>query len=188
MNQPLGDDHATEFVKALQALDRAKDRGPLAALRRGLGKPPGTAPEMHSFVVPWLPKQAGSLIQDEPYYLVAALFALHPKHGPNRSFGASMRGLGTEMASGGAERYFRALLAAAREDLPEHLRRCVSLLKANEVVVDWAQLLRHLRAWDAPDGWVQRRWARDFWATDAPGAEPEPQDQSTAATTAASMS
>lgn len=171
MSQPASvDDRVAHFVTTLQALHSEGDRATLAVLRRGMGKPPGTAPEMHRFVVPLLDPDAPPA-RDESYYLVASLFAWHPCSATDGSFGASMRALRSGTATGGAERHMNALLAADRDGLPEHLRHCVSLLKANDIGVDWAALLRHLTAWETPCGWVQRLWAQAFWRPDRPPVE-----------------
>jgi CRISPR type I-E-associated protein CasB/Cse2 len=63
------------FITYLESL--REDRGALAALRRGLGQPPGTAREMYPYVVRWLPAEA-SAQREAAYFLVAALFAYHP--------------------------------------------------------------------------------------------------------------
>ena len=61
------------------------------------------------------------------------------------------------------EARFVALLNAHPEDLDDHLRHAVSLLKANEQPLDWFRLLEDLLQWDHPDGHVQLKWARDFY-------------------------
>jgi CRISPR system Cascade subunit CasB len=153
------------FVTALENLVRADNRAALAALRRGLGKPPGTTPEMYPYVVPLAPERG-----DDPYYLVAALFAWHPDpwHAPGRTsnLGASMARVARDSGSESIERRFVAMLNAPSEDLPEHLRHAVGLCRAHEVPVNWLQLLRDLQWWDASgSGYrrVQRSWAGSFW-------------------------
>ncbi len=44
-----------KFIGHLEKLVKEQDRGALAALRRGLGKPPGTTREMDRHVLPYLP-------------------------------------------------------------------------------------------------------------------------------------
>ena len=56
------------FIDRLQELANNQERGALAALRRGLGQPPGTTPEMYRYVEPFL-AQNRSLEQERPYYL-----------------------------------------------------------------------------------------------------------------------
>ena len=65
---------AAEFIARLESLAKREDRAALAALRRGLGKPPGTVAEMAPYVEP-----AFDGAPDEAY-IVASLFGLHPHH------------------------------------------------------------------------------------------------------------
>lgn len=153
------------FVNELEKLVRREDRAALAALRRGLGKPAGTTPEMYPYVVPLAPERG-----DDAYYLVAALFAWHPSpwHAPGRSsnLGASMARVARDSGSDSIERRFVAMLNAPGEDLPEHLRHAVGLCRAHEVPVNWLQLLRDLQRWNVPEPGrrqVQRQWAGSFW-------------------------
>jgi CRISPR type I-E-associated protein CasB/Cse2 len=180
-------DRPAAFVASLEELVRRRDRAALAALRRGLGKPPGAAPELHRYVVPWLLTPASH--RDADYYLVAALFAdwHQGERTPARwegSLGQSFRSLAAQMGGGtdGVERRFRGILACHRDDLPQHLRHAVSLLRTHAVPVDWVRLLTDLPRWDHLDRPVQRRWARDFWAAASPPSSeattvPSPQAQ-----------
>lgn len=156
-------DQAGRFANYLRQLAERDDRAALAALRRGVGKPPGAVAEMNRYVVPWLPTSPWA---DDAYYQVAALFALHGESWRGErdrwrsNLGASFARLGDDA---GAERRFVALLNAHRDDLMAHVRRAVTLLRARDVAVDWGQLLRDILAWDHPERWVQRRWARAYW-------------------------
>lgn len=71
------------------------------------------------------------------------------------------------------EARFVALLNAHPDDLDDHLRHAVSLLKTHEQPLDWFRLLEDLLQWDHPDGHVQLRWARDFYTSTPGGASPE---------------
>lgn len=156
------------FVEHLRELadHSRRSRAPLAALRRGLGKRPGEAPEMFPYVVPYLPSGL-SPYREEAYFLIASLFAWHPRsrHGedPRKSnLGASLRTLANEKGES-ITRYLVALLSAHRDDLPEHLRRAIGLLRTEDIAVDYSQLLRHIEHWNAESRWVQRDWARSYW-------------------------
>ena len=72
------------------------------------------------------------------------------------------------------EKRFVALLASPWEDLPEHLRHAIALLKAESVSIDYVQLLKHLIRWNAESRFVQRTWARSFWRETVP---PQPADE-----------
>lgn len=153
------------FIEHLQTLAKAEDRGALAALRRGLGQPPGSVAEMYRYIVPHLPKVRE---QENACYLIAPLFALHPKPGGSGNLGASLRACDPDGKNSDAlERRFTALLASHRDDLPGYLRQAVSFLKSKEIAIDWNQLFWDLQDWDEkrddPKHSVQKRWASAFW-------------------------
>jgi CRISPR system Cascade subunit CasB len=149
------------FVEYLESL--RDDRGALAALRRGLGQPPGTVADTYRYVVPWLPAAAGPR-SEAAYYLVAALFAYHPAEGGTGNVGshfARAREPGGDDTA--LERRFTALLAAHPDDLPTYLRQAVGFLRSKEVPVNWHQLFYDLQRWGYVQRPVQKEWARAFW-------------------------
>ncbi len=158
------------FIAFLQSLADKEDRGALAALRRGLGQPPGAAPEMFRYVEPFLP-QKRSAAQETAYYLLAALFALHPKATQAGNLGAHMAQARSEGGEDALERRFTALLAAHPDDLPDALRQAVSFLKSKEVPVNWNRLFWDLQRWDEEDHRVQKEWAKAFWGRPQPAEE-----------------
>ncbi len=178
-----------EFAAYLRDLADTEQRDVLAALRRGLGKPPGTAAEMYPYVVPWTEGE-GVGWEEERYYLVAALFAGHqvswrPGEQVNgaTNLGASFARLKQQTDSQSISLRFVALLNCHREDLAEQLRHAVDLLKSKEIPIDWAQLLCDLRRWERDDRAVQREWARAFWR-EVPHEEMEDEATRGAATAA----
>jgi CRISPR system Cascade subunit CasB len=154
----------------LEQLDRNGDRAALAALRRSLGQPIGYSGEAHRYIL-WInPSQW----EERHYYLIAGLYALHPNiwrqteaNTRATNYGASMARLNREVGSSSIERRFVALLDAHEEDLAEHLRQTVSLLKSRDIPVDWVRLLRDLKNWKLESRSVQRQWARSFWINDS---------------------
>jgi CRISPR system Cascade subunit CasB len=181
------------FAARLRQLEKDGDRATLAQLRRGLGKSLGFAAERDGWVIarvpPTLPDPAL-----EAYCLTASLFALHPQAGGAGSLAASFAswhdqerqrlGKAPGERLDNIDRRFAALLHSDREDLPDRLRRAVALLKAHEVPVHWAQLLRDVQFWDHPRRRVQVRWSRDFWAGvqagDQASEQPAPETNPTA--------
>jgi CRISPR system Cascade subunit CasB len=156
------------FITYLESLTKADDRGTLAALRRGLGQPPGTVPGMFPYVLPRLPNKAypGSWVE-QCYYLIASLYALHPESGYGRNLGSHFAHTlqhNTEKDKA-VERRFTALLSAHPEDLPIYLRQAISFLRSKEVPVNWYQLMWDTLAWNNPDKspYIQKRWAKQFW-------------------------
>jgi CRISPR system Cascade subunit CasB len=164
-------DSIARFVSRLETLgglapNSIPDRRALAALRRSLATWPTAPPEAVRVVAPFLPEQATGW-WETTYYLIAALFALHPclsnmESGRGPSLGqalATMRDIDP-----GPERRLLVLLGCKSEDLPTHLRHVVSYLSARKISVDYGQLMRDLSWWDSGEGKVQRRWGRDFWS------------------------
>jgi CRISPR system Cascade subunit CasB len=154
-------DDEQPFITYLEGL--REDRGALAALRRGLGQPPGTVVSMYRYVVPWLDDDTPAW-RAAAYYTVAALFASHPAPGGRDNMGAHFAQVRVRERSDTAiERRFSALLTAHPDDLDTYLRQAVSYLRLKEVPVNWHQLLSDVVAWRHPDRYVQKRWARAFW-------------------------
>lgn len=162
------------FVTYLESL--REDRGALAALRRGLGHPPGSVADMYRYVVPWLPER-GRPTFDAAYYIVASLFALHPQAGGAGNmgdhYGRARDPRGDNVA---LERRFTTLLAAHPDDLAGQLRQAVSFLRSKEVPVHWHQLLSDVLAWGHPDRYVQQQWARAFWGRARQSTENEEEE------------
>jgi CRISPR system Cascade subunit CasB len=149
------------FITYLESL--REDRGALAALRRGLGQPPGTVADMYRYVVPWLPAEPNRQ-REAAYYALAALFAYHPAVGGTGNMGHHFARTRDPQGDDTAiERRFTALLAAHPDDLEFFLRQAISFLRSKEVPVNWQQLLADVLAWGHPDRYVQKRWARAFW-------------------------
>ncbi len=167
-----------DFTQYLDELRKGhQGRAAMAVLRRALGKAPGEAPEADRYILRWLPSQpsAWQLRQEKAYYLVASLFAVHQMPSPSadggqpgRNFGASMRELADAVPSGGPERRFIATLTCALEELPDHLRHAVSLLKSKSIAIDWPQLLADIPHWEDEGRRVQSEWARAFWGAGPP--------------------
>ena len=158
-------DWRDRFIAHLEGLKAVDDRAALADLRRGLGEPPGTVISMYRHVIPWIP--ANQFVEDTAY-TAASLFAFHPESGGTRTVGAALAAIRSADGSSrpeSIERRFTTLLSAHEDDLPVHLRQAISLLKANDIPLDWKRLIRDVQGWGHPDRYVQMRWAQDFWTT-----------------------
>jgi CRISPR system Cascade subunit CasB len=164
----------SRFVAQLKKLVEDEDRATLARLRRGLGKPVGSAAERDGWVFAHLSEERSDR-QVDAAALIASLFALWHQgqdsvaDEPPKSLGSSFAKLreasraAQDEAPESIEKRFVALLNCDSADLPGRLRHAASLLKARDVAVDWVQLLRDVLWWQSPKHLVQRRWARDFW-------------------------
>ncbi|WP_437877030.1 type I-E CRISPR-associated protein Cse2/CasB [Sorangium sp. So ce513] len=163
------DDHIARFIAHLRKLAKDEDRGALAALRRSLQDRTGIAPAACPHVDPWLPRNEDPY-RDRAFFLVGALFALHPDpDGEGVSLGDAFWAINDDQKRRGAgdneslRQRFVALLDAHAEDLPNHLRNAVSLVRSKGKRLDWDRLLRDVLAWRSDSRHIQRRLAREFW-------------------------
>lgn len=165
----------TPLVDALLRIAaNPNERGTLAALRSGLGKPPGTASRMFPIVAPFLTHDSGPRTQAA--FIVAALFASHPEHDAEAgSLGASLwratkrdENPNGRHGEQGVSARFAAALDTDPEDLPRHLQALVALCKSALVPIDWHQLYRDLVVLlgdeEERKTLVRTKWAREFWA------------------------
>ncbi len=149
-----------KFIAGLENYLAKNDRAALAHLRRGLGKEPGTAMEVFPYIPWWMVNK----YNEQSYFLIASLFGLHPtKSGADRfnNLGKSLSKI--KDASDSIEKRFTALLNANEEDLSEHLRQIIGLLKSKDISVNWLILLKDIKNWSHEKKFVQKNWARGFW-------------------------
>jgi len=165
-------EHAEGFVAYLIRL-REQDRGALAELRRSLSFAPGAYPPAYPYVERFVgPERHAADPYRKALYLVAGLFALHPKAG-SKSLAASLGQLMRDRESESIEKRFISLLGADPENLSNYLRQVVTLLAADDLGIDYAALLDDLARWlnsyavDIRDQ-IRQRWARDFYRELAP--------------------
>ncbi len=156
-------DFAAKYTARLKTLSKADK----AKLKRNVGK---TLEQSHNVqAVFWraLPYQESMKpYQQEDYFLVATLYPLADS-AQTGSIGKALQlaSKNNENKSNGYDRRFQALLNANRDQLPFRLRQIISLLKAADVGVDWAQLMRDIRHWESASRYIQKRWAKDYYYT-----------------------
>ena len=156
------DQHIEGYIAHLKALVKEENRAALAALRRALSGNPRYITDAFQYIGRYLPSYRRG---QDAYILVGALFAYHPQVAEKGNMGnhfAALRGKNPEREKA-FERRFSAMLKAHPDDLAYHLRAAVSLLKSNEIPVNWPQLLRDVLRWGHPERFVPRDWAAAFW-------------------------
>lgn len=160
----------TPFIGHLASLANQDDRAALAALRRGLGRAPGMAPELYPHVARFFPRDGLRLSRDREnaMFTVAALFGMVPNHSVGA--GSPLKVLrqvirDRNLESGSTERRVLSLLNADVDSLPTHLRHLIALIRSHgpERRLDYEELLRDVSNWSSADRWVQRNWASDWW-------------------------
>lgn len=158
-------DHAEQFIAHLVAL-KERDRGALAALRHSLAFEPGSYPK----AFPYVERFAGNASHERDarrlaLYAVAGLFARHPQQA-SQSLASALGELQRRRGSASIEGRFVALLGADAENVFDYLRQVVSLLAADGIGCDYAQLLKDLSQWMNPaidPARLRQRWARDYY-------------------------
>jgi CRISPR system Cascade subunit CasB len=162
---------AVDLANELTALAQPEnpDRAALAHLRRGLDHPL----DYTLGRVGWLFHRVPDFALEHAV-LAAGLFAWTKGDCPHTdrvNFGAAFgTGLTLEQKKQ-REMRFIDLLDTDRQELRYKLRQAISLIARDSIALDWALLIRHLRYWADADRWVQKKWARGFWA--AAEAEPD---------------
>lgn len=169
----------------------AASRAGLAQLRRGVGRPFDAVPEIFEYLVdPTAPTPR----TDDPtphelaIHTALTLYALHqqsqPKrmHTPRTSFGTALGYLrftdGTE--NPGVVRRFQAMgTAATFDDLVQHARSLVALLRAAGCGFDYGRFTDDLVAFQNParTDSVRLRWGRDFYRVAATETLPDDSEE-----------
>lgn len=166
----------------LDASRESEGRARLAQLRRGLGKAPGTMPELWQTTLSGLPESLYSKDgQPTPgewaVHIALTLFAFHQQGFETKAQSMNQSGERLGQAVGklvknekdDLPRIKRRFDAAATSDdvaeLSNHLRGLVSLLKAAEQPLDYQALAEDLLWFQYPAARdrVRLRWGQDFY-------------------------
>lgn len=153
----------------------------LAKLRRGIGKTPGSSPDIWEDTIGRLPESLQGEYNKPNYaewasHLAITFFAFHQQsldikdkqmHKEGETLGRAVRKLVTspEDEARIKRRFDQVATADSQEELAHHLRGLISLLRAGEIPLDYAALARDLYLYqieEARDG-VRLRWGRDFY-------------------------
>lgn len=167
MSDPSWDD---DLVSQLTRLaDPANiDRAALAHLRRGLDRPADFALSRVGVLFRRVPEWAV-----ENAVLAAGLFAWvkgNCCHTPGVNFGRAFGAGLTDDGKQQRQKRFIDLLDTDETELPFKLRQAITLIEGEGL--DWVLLLKHLKNWNDADRWVQKHWARGFWAAAETEIEP----------------
>lgn len=182
-------------LKWLSTLPENTCRAQLAELRRGVGHAPGDIPALWGMIFSDLPEEYYSK-NGEPtaaewaIYLALTMFACHQQghdfksewmHVENISFGKAVGRLALKNIEGNPEqendaikrisnRFNRIATAADMSELSYHLRNMITLLRAEDIGLDYAALAEDLYWYQSQNARakVRLRWGEDFWRTVEP--------------------
>lgn len=153
-----------DFIDYLSKLVEQEDRAALARLRHSLAFVPGEY--VHAF--PFVERFTVGLVNERRklYFLVAGLFATHPAttEALGENFGRTLKRLYTEQDQAPSiEKRFLALLEADDDQIAQHLRHLVNLIKSKGFAVNWSLLLQDLISRQHDPDPTNRKWAQGFY-------------------------
>lgn len=187
---------AGQVGRLLGSKNQALARSSLARLRRGIGKAPGSLPDLWGLTLDGMPEDlVGTGFQPSrgewACYLALTLFALHQQgkdtttaamHQQGLPLGRSLRRLVRDPDDEERikRRFDQVVTADSPQEVAHYLRSLVQLLRADDIPLDYAALAADLYRFQNPDqrDGVRLRWGRDFYAgvpaaKEEEAAEPE---------------
>ena len=147
------------------------DAGGRARLKRSAGRPLAEARDSLALFYRLLPSGIHPA-QEEWYFLIATLYPL-ADGGQAGNLGDSLRRAAGDNNHKGVDRRVEILLDADASQLPFRLRQAIRFLKSNNVEVNWARLLEDVLQWNHPKRFVQKQWARSYFADPTAGRNAE---------------
>jgi len=181
-----------KITKLSESKNESAARATLAKLRRGIGKEPGSMPEIWDVTLDGLPEKLAYKGSNPTYgewavHTALTLYALHQQgkdmkkqcmSKEGETLGISLRKLiKTEEDEKRVKRRFDA--AATSDSLDEfshHLRGLIQILKTQDIPLDYPALTEDLYRFQFPEvrDSVRLRWGRDFyrqWHDEEEGSE-----------------
>lgn len=145
----------------------------LSALRRGIGRPAGSVPEMWRFYTT-LTDDGRVTTSLRAEHVALTLFGVHqqskraPMHDPHVGLGRAAQVLrgSPEVSDDAVDRRFSAAATAtSMSELSVHLRGLITQLRGIDQPLDYSMLYRDLRAWQWPDQIprIRRRWGGEYF-------------------------
>lgn len=157
----------------------------LAALRRGIGREPGSAPEMWPYYTTLT--ENGALTQPlRAEHLALTLFAVHqqsllqPVHREGVGLGSAMLALRRDQDSSPEavdRRFGAAATATSLSEVAHHLRGLITQIRrlTPQPGLDYSQLFRDLWSWQSSERItrVRREWGSQYfvWPPEPPGRD-----------------
>lgn len=172
-----------KISKLVNNREESHVRASLAKLRRGVGKKPGSLPDIWEITLGELPEEflsrTGEPTRAEwAVHTALTLFALHqqgkepydvPMNVSGKPLGGAVRTLGFKRGEASEEAVKRRFDAAVTADSPaemaHHLRGLVQLLRSEGIPLDYPQLAEDLFKFqfqESRDG-VRLRWGQDYY-------------------------
>ncbi len=188
---PLGE-ALDKPIKALQGAylreSSSAARADLARLRRGLGKPTGSVPEIWELTIGAVPSSLagnddGPSRAEQAAHTALTLYALHqqslssPMHVAGVSFGRAvgrLRSVDQRSEQAVTRRFMAAATAVSIAELLTHVRGLITQLRSAQLGMDYAAFADDVSKLLTPATAqsVRLRWGRDFYRTSTANTGP----------------
>ena len=185
MNENINEvySHVNKKIFAISRMREAEARSVLARMRRGVGKHPGSTPELWEMTLDGLPEPlAGKGRMGEPtrgehaVHTALTLFALHQQgHDPAKDlmskdgvkFGNAVRRIAEneDDVQRVKRRFDAAVTSESMDEFSNHLRGLVQLMRSKDIPMDYPRLAQDLFNFaniKYRDD-VRLKWGRDFY-------------------------
>lgn len=162
MSEPKTDSRIALFIERLATLDA----GSRARLKRCAGKTLDEANSALGLFYGLLQHLGVPTYQEGHYWMIATLYP-HGDAAASGNFGAALRRARSAQYRKGLDRRVEALLDADVAQLPYRLGQAVRFLHAQRVSINWQGLLTDILQWEHPNRFVQKEWARAYYALPA---------------------
>lgn len=174
------------YARLLQYAEQGEhaQKATLANLRRGIGKKPGALPKLWGDLFFGLPEELMGQGKNPSHsewavYLALTMYALHQQgnslkthnmHRKDIGLGEAVRQLAKARQSDIAEgsiisRFNRLVTASDMEEIANHLRSMIQLLRTESIALDYVKLAEDLYLLQFADSAneVRLRWGRDYY-------------------------
>ncbi len=174
-----------KLQQLLKGGNEALTRSQLAQLRRGIGKAPGSQPELWDLTLEGMPADLSGVSGQPSWgewavHLALTLFALHQQgrswqtdcmHQPGMPLGQAVRRLAptAEELPRIKRRFDQVVTADSPREAAHHLRGLITMLAASGIPLDYPQLAQDFYRYQIPQerDRVRLKWGREFYAVPA---------------------
>ena len=170
----------SKIIDIVFSRDEAYVRASLARLRRGIGKPPGSIPDIWEHTLGNLPEEFFSKRNpveatnaEWAIHIAMSLFALH-QQGKNpqndcmafgKPLGKAVRLLVLKRGEAMKRRFDAVVTSGGIDELSHHLCALIQLLKSEGISLDYPQLTEDLFRFQQPElrGNLRLQWGQDYY-------------------------
>ena len=173
--------YVEQKIYSLTRDSNASSKADLANLRRAVGKKPGSVPEIWGLTIGGLPERFTSKNlnpnrEEWTVHIALTLFSLHQQSadklmhskGKEYSLGNSVRKLvkTNEDESRVKRRFDSVSTSSDIEELSNHLRGLIQILKTDSISLDYTSLTEDIYLFQNPEmkDKVKLKWGRDYYS------------------------